>query len=303
MDLLEELKQQYGWNKAVAINEDIVETDHGLKRIRYWEDQDLLDWHINWRDHCTIAPVVLADRMIRTKDGDSFIPWESSKVTVHDEITQSFSQSENGQVWGTLLGLMIRYGVQSKTKIDAQVIQQPDLVKLEKRLWMFPTTLHAMLQNIVYEGKIRSKKAKKLRSKYLEEHHLPLLDKVRMDGQAKHIHDMLHWAGTSTYPERGYHSIQIFLRDWLSQHHSAELHTLLDAIEDIYPEFSTAQGPFLLAECLEPYEILPILKLEPQNDSITRIEEVLHTCTVEWEQSKRMVEDLANWLDGRIVHT
>ncbi|MCM2675193.1 hypothetical protein [Alkalicoccobacillus plakortidis] len=146
MDLLEELKQQYGWKNAVSLSEEIIETDHGLKRIRFWEDQDLLDWHINWRDHCYLAPVMLADRMIRTKDGDSFIPWNSSRVSVHDEITQAFSQQENGQVWGTLVGLMIRYGLETKLEIKPVVNEEPDLMKLEKQIWRFPLALQPSSQ-------------------------------------------------------------------------------------------------------------------------------------------------------------
>lgn len=300
MDMIEELKQQYGWNKAVAVDEQTIETDHGLKRLRRWQDQELMNWHINWRDRCNAAPLVLTDRMIRTQDGEAFVPWKSAWITIHDDIPTPFLQEENGQVWGTLIGKMIQSGLRQDRSIQTQQAHEPDLISLEKKQWMFPLEIQPTIRNIVFEGKARLNKARAIQKGHAE-HSLPILDPIHGLEQAKDIHGMLHWQGSEEYPEIGYYSISTFIKQWLKRYKSDELSSLLHHIESVNPGFAENQGALLLAECLIPYEIQELLDKNLAQSSNEEVERALENCKEDWKISKQAVDEIAAWLDGRRV--
>ncbi|MEK4565787.1 hypothetical protein MKX54_14045 [Alkalihalobacillus sp. FSL R5-0424] len=299
MDLVNELKGQYGWKHAKIIGEDLIETDHGLKRMRQWDDQDLLNWHINWRDHCTRAPIVLTDRMIRTKDKDAYLSLNSSWTTIHDEVTEPFVYKENGQVWGTLIGLMIEYGLKAETDINRTKREAPNLFTLEKKIWRFPESVQPTLRNMVHEGKRRLKKAAAIQSKYAEEEKLPLLDPLQLAGQAGSVHGMLHWNGGTDYPEEGYASLSQWLKNLSAELETEEIEMGLNHINEVYPAFSELQARLLLAECLIPYELEAISQIDPRVLSEETLHSMFVRCTDEWNRSKQIVERLADWLDRR----
>ncbi|TSB46255.1 hypothetical protein [Alkalicoccobacillus porphyridii] len=297
MDLLEELKQQFGWEKAVAVNEQMIETDSGIKRLRRWEDQGLMDWHIRWRDHCSMAPLVLTDRMIRTKAGEASVPWKSTWVTIHDEIPDPFMQDENGQVWGTFIGLLIQFGVRTEQEMRTQEVEEPDLKQLEKKLWMFPKALQPTLRHVLYEAKARQAKATAIRTRHSSSR-LPLVDSTGIN-QAKEIHGLMFWTGSNDYPHTGYYPICTLLREWMARHDTMSLTPVLDAIENIYSDFSKEQGGLLLAECLIPYEVNQLNALLLDKRTEAEIESTVNACNRDWALSKRMVDEIAEWLDGR----
>ncbi|MFK3938987.1 hypothetical protein ACI2JA_15915 [Alkalihalobacillus sp. NPDC078783] len=299
MDLADELKKEYGWQQAKMIEEDIIESDHGLKRIRHWDDLNLLNWHINWRDHCTRAPIVLTDRMIRTKDGEAYLSKKSSWITVHDEVTEPFSYPKNGQVCGTLLGLMIEYGLKAETDIKRTKREAPNLFTLEKKIWRFPVSFQTTLRNMVHEGKRRLKKAEAIQKKDEGEEILPLLDPLQHAGQAKSVHGMLHWNGGADYPEEGYATLSRWIKKQSVELDQEGLEEVLNAIQEVYPVFSKLQASFLLAECLIPYELEAIIQIDPRKETEETLQSVVIQCKKEWNESKQVVLGLADWLDGR----
>lgn len=299
MDLVKDLQKQYGWQHAKMIDDDIIETDYGLKRMRHWDDQSLLNWHINWRDHCSRAPIVLTDRMIRTKEKDAYISWESSWVTVHDEVTEPFSYIENGQVLGTLIGLMIDYGLKAETEINRTKREVPDLFTLEKKIWRFPESFQPTLRNMVHEGKRRLKKTKAIENKHLEEAQRPLLDPLYHAGQARSVHGMLHWNGSTEYPEEGYASLSQWLKKQTTELDSEGLAGVLNQITEVYRAFPDHQAHFLLAECLIPYELEAISQIDPRVVSEETLQSMFLQCKLDWDESKHIVEGIADWLDRR----
>lgn len=125
MELLDRLKEQYEWQDVKFVNEQLVETELGRKRVRYWTDKALLDWHIAWRDGCSVTPYMQTDRMIRNKDQQAWIDWKEGWLTVHDEVDNSFRLNQSDQKVGQMIGTMIAYGLRANPELDPAKPKEP----------------------------------------------------------------------------------------------------------------------------------------------------------------------------------
>ncbi|WP_088103722.1 hypothetical protein [Halalkalibacter urbisdiaboli] len=297
MELLDCLKDQYHWNDIQFIDNHLIETEHGEKRIRFWYDQELLDWHTQWRDQCSITPCVLIDRMIRTKDNETAIKWRDGWITIHDELKDVFPQRGEEETWGLMLGTMVKKGKQFESRYIEKQYEKPNLRLIDDHHTRLNKREQMLLAQCLTEAKERSKKAEQLRRSCKNEA-VPLLDPIHSSQQAKRVYHVLVWTGTENPPERSYRSYHSFLVKWLSKNGQASLELLLDAMERT-GGFTREQALLLLAECLEPTELIPISLQFEQNADETAIRQAIEASLSEWEYSKRLVKVISSWLDKK----
>ncbi|TWI57083.1 hypothetical protein [Halalkalibacter nanhaiisediminis] len=297
MELLDWLKQQYQWQDVKFINEELIETEQGKKRLCYWSDKALLDWHIEWRDGCSVTPYVLADRMIRSKEQEAALSWKEGWLTVHDEVADSHFVKARAREIGTMIGAMIQHGIATASPVKTLLQDEP----IFRQLYMYVSHLskeqQLLVTSLLNEAEIRMRKATALR-KQLKDEPLPLLDPIKSVKQAKQVYQVLIWNGTMGYPERGYRSLRTFLGDWLDVFGKEAFCELLGGMY-LDERLTREQAILLLSECLKPYELNQLVILIKQNPSEQKINQTLEQATKEWEQSKHLVQMISASIDQR----
>ncbi|WP_332689538.1 hypothetical protein [Halalkalibacter lacteus] len=297
MELLDWLKENYQWQSVKFVNEALIETEQGRKRLRYWSDKALLDWHIEWRDRCSVTPYMLADRMIRNKDQEASISWKGGWLTVHDEVDQSAVVSQSETEIGKMIGAMVHYGVQSAVDVDSVPQKEPMYSELYSHVPFLRDSHRQFIAPLLMESEKRMKKAIALKASFKNET-LPLLDPITTPKQAKKVYQVLIWFGTRQPPERGYYSLRMFLSEWLEKYGRESLEILLAGMyED--DRVTREQAILLCAECLHPYELDSLVMMLERNPRDTEIEEELQKITKEWERSKVLVQVISASIDKK----
>ncbi|WP_059103912.1 hypothetical protein [Shouchella shacheensis] len=296
--MLTKLQEQYAWDEARFVTETLVETTQGRKRIHLWQDETLLNWHILWRDRCSVTPYVLVDRMIRTTEGKPYLKWKHRYVTVHDDLQEHFPQKGREGTWGMLLASMIENGL-GTNHVATEEAPAPRYAELSHSLSSMEEAERQMVRRLMTEASVREKKAGKLlRSTNAS---LPIMDRVEETKQAKTTFDVLVWYGTTARPERGYYSLVRFLKEWRQRNGEESLLRLLEGI----PEkviLGEDQGALMLAEALKPYELNHVAECVGKCSAEDLKHEVKRALK-EWEQTRGFVSLMANWLDQKKVTT
>ncbi|SDC24147.1 hypothetical protein [Shouchella lonarensis] len=294
--MIEELKRHYGWQKVERVDESRLDTDQGLKRFHIWDDETLLNWHIKWRDHCSVTPYVLMNRMIRTKDEQAYVCVDDQYVTVHDDIQGVCEERGNEKAWGVLFSSMIINGLlQSEDRIAVK----PRAMSCEdlKQVWPHIHPEHKDLAaGLLGEAEKRMKAADRLRDDDIP---LPMIERIDSLDQATSIAGMLIWRGTNCAPEKGYRPIVEVLKSWHRKHGQQSLLALLEAIQS---EVNLLEGThkMLLAEALTVRELLPLIENQIDANESTR-GQVMDQVVQSWDETRGFVQTLANWFDQKKV--
>ncbi|MCL7748089.1 hypothetical protein [Halalkalibacter alkaliphilus] len=297
MELLDWLKENYQWRNVKFVNEALIETDHGRKRLRYWSDKALLDWHITWRDKCSVTPYMLTDRMIRNKEQEPAIEWKDGWVTVHDEVDQPLQVVSNEDKIGNMIGCMIHYGLHSTTEMKPKNVKEPMFRSLYSHLSYFNEQQRTFIRSLLRESDHRMKKVKMLQEQVKEEK-MPLMDPISSTDQVKKVYDVIIWYGTKQHPELGYYSLREFLATWLDQHGKDSATRLISAIVE-HEKVSRDQAMLLLIECLKAYELDRLVAVVKRNVTDKEIEGELQKVTSEWERSKELVQVISSLIEKK----
>ncbi|WP_227936702.1 hypothetical protein [Alkalihalobacillus deserti] len=297
MELLDWLKGQYQWQKVKFVNEALIETELGRKRLRYWSDKALLDWHIAWRDSCSVTPYMIADRMIRNKDQEAQIEWKDGWVTVHDEVDSSFRPNPSEKKIGRMIGTMIDYGIRANGNVQPTELKEPLFQQVQEYLPSFKEEQQSLIQSMLKESEVRLTKAKALEAG-LKGVPFPLLDPVTSSDQAKMIHQVFIWFGSMDYPERGYYSMRSFLVNCLDRFGKDSLHQMLSELLE-NESMTREQSILLLAECVKPYELDHLVQVLAEDPTNTQLTETIDLVSKEWEHSKALVQEMSALIDKK----
>ncbi|MDT8859504.1 hypothetical protein N0O92_04605 [Alkalihalobacillus sp. MEB130] len=297
MELLDWLKENYQWRNVKFVNEALIETDHGQKRLRYWSDKALLDWHITWRDECSVTPYMLADRMIRNKDQEAAIEWKDGWVTVHDEVDQQLNVVTVERKVAQMIGAMIGYGLETATEVRKVSSKEPQFRSLYSQLPYVKEKHKTYIRSLLQESEYRMNKAKALKKQVTEEK-LPVIDPFESTDQAKKVYDVMIWFGTKHYPEEGYSSLRTFLGKWFDEYGKDSVIRLVTEIVD-HDKVSRDQALYLLIECLQPYELDHLTRVTNREATNQEIEEALEQVTKDWERSKELVQVISSVIDEK----
>ncbi|MGB8002109.1 MAG: hypothetical protein WCF60_18715 [Anaerobacillus sp.] len=111
MDVSDVLTNLYGYKFISWLDKpNTFLTQVGKKKLSYWRERDLLEYHLNFRDRLFSEFGILCNRMIRTLDGFPYIQFEEGYLTVHDYIEEQFSEDEYPEMKGYLLASLLGTG-------------------------------------------------------------------------------------------------------------------------------------------------------------------------------------------------
>ncbi|PYZ97322.1 hypothetical protein CR205_01590 [Alteribacter lacisalsi] len=298
---LEQLKAAYGFDKAEwIVKGEKLSTEKGIKVLRRWENNQLMNWHIQWREAVDNRGVCLTNRMIRTMDGDMAFLDLQGWLTLHDEVTSLFSYEGREHELAELTWAAITVGL----KMDGADLKRPFLSEQEivdavrKLPARTDPVVMSIMKKTLSEAVSRLEKADRLTR--LEESRLPVIDPFTGMAQGREIYGQLFWTFSGRFPEKGLRSAASFMKECCSSFGKERFTTFLESLdnsgvfdEDIYLE--------ILREALVPWEFLgtveQIGKAGPEDPEKAYL--LLEAMYREWEQSRAFVLVLSEWLDGK----
>lgn len=294
MDILKEIGKFYDFQDMTwLVPEQTFTSNRGNKKILYWQDPNLLDWHISWRDEVGRQQQYLVDRMIRTKDYKAFILVGKQLITIHDAEMDADCRSLDEKVVGACIGNMLRFGHESNGLgfIEETPFPQELLVRQIDNN-MLSGEDQKLLARIVTEARKRLKLSNSLAGNASA----PITDKIASLEQCKEIFGILYWRGSNDAPQNAYVSLRNFLGDWKNRYGEKSLHNLLDEMHAVFP-LNKEQGNLLLAEIVKPWEVTNLLKELQNFDSAHEQQEALEQFKKEWESQRQLVNVVADWID------
>ncbi|MFT8318279.1 MAG: hypothetical protein ABF651_08440 [Sporolactobacillus sp.] len=103
------LSNQFSFRELSLVQEDplLIQTERGLKKIRFWEDEHLLKQHLDWRKKL-LSDDFFLDRMYATAMGSPFIRFDRYAVTCHDAPLEFAEVKGNEQIWAEMLAVFLK---------------------------------------------------------------------------------------------------------------------------------------------------------------------------------------------------
>ncbi len=296
MDILELIEQNYSLKPLRwKLKNEVLESDSGTKRIRIWSDEQAMNWHFSWRERLE-SNELLTDRMLRTRDGHWFLPYEHQFLTLHDERYEPYPKHNHEQVWGMLAGKLLSYGIEQANQVQEDFEHETR----EERFQSFG--LHRrdlnlpVLNRSFPEARRRLVTFETIRDRY-KHLKLPFLDPSIMPHQAKRVHGRLFWQGGDGPPEQSMKGICTLLSDWRVATDTQSLYKLLDAIHDHFP-IEGGYDQLLAAELIAPYEVQRCVR-RLESGEANSASASLDLFEREWESNRVLVEEVCYWIDHR----
>lgn len=297
--MLRQIEAEYHLENLTWLKEDeIFASDFGKKRIRVWNNKQLLEWHIKWRDEVSKESGMMTDRMIRTKSGAPYIITELGFLTVHDEVDGQYQCKGRESEWGELIAATLVYGRSiNKSNLISIPKKEPSLLTIKnkiRKLQLEDQMAKLVIEKSYFEAKKRINKAEQITKEFVKEA-LPVLNPFHSFQDAKEIFFQLYFVCGDAKPVRGYHPLRHLLESWF-KHNGKNSTTLL--LEEINKSFNLKgeQGLLLLAECLQPYELEETInKLEKCDEK--EVSEIVNRYFESWECSREIVMIISKWLE------
>jgi hypothetical protein len=292
INLLENEYEIYGvrWKEEPHV----LKTDSGDKRLRYWTDEQLLKWHVMWRDESATDSGAVPDRMIRTRDGDVAIFDGKHWVTMHDCSETEFGCEEVDR-WGQFIGHMLAVSVKpSFHSFDTEVAPVLDLRVCLEKLKLYAEGNFHCIQTSVDEAKKRFQFAEAIQKK-TNQVKRPILEKELNILNGKRIFNFLFYEGGDSKPVRGYLPIRSFLLEWLCQTSPLSLKMLLSQIHSVFP-LNGEQGLLLLAEVSMPWELEDCVRLL-DNSTLEKMVQGMNRYEKLWEDNRLLLRTVTEWFE------
>lgn len=290
MDFLQLVKKNYRFHKVERIDETTLQTEVGKKKVYFWKDRKLLDWHIDWRDQCNVHGQILTNRMLRTIDEKADVEWQEGWFTLHDEVTTLAPMKGKEEIWARLLTNLFHFGMEHESytslaeKRDLPTFEEASSTILKANL---PIEKKNILLGCLKESDVRLKKAVNI----LDNTELDIVvDPIYSIEQGKAIFDMLYWEGTNERPEKGLRSFAKFLYEWYLNNGAQSTEKLLNEMNRILPMQENFKK-LLIGEMLIPWELDEFL----QTIESSPIEENYERFISNWEKKRQLVNLLGKW--------
>jgi hypothetical protein len=275
---------------------NIIITDYGEKRIRYWTEEERLKWHIKWRDESSKGSGAVPDRMIRTRSGETAIFDGKQWVSLHDYADASFGCEEEerwGQFIGTLLSASLETEQDFVKRIEHPVFDMKHCLRLSRK---YMEGNFQCITSSMREAEQRLQFSEALQKK-VKRNTLPVLEKNLSIKNGKRIFHFLFYQGGDAWPVRGYKPVRGFLLEWLEHTSPSSLKMLLTEIDKHFP-LDQDQGLLLLAEIVTPWELYDCLE-QIDNSSLERMVEGLKRYEDLWEKNRSLLRTVTGWFDEK----
>jgi hypothetical protein len=262
--------------------------------MRYWSDEQLLKWHVKWRDESSKGSSAVPDRMIRTRDGGYAVFDGRHWVTLHDCADTPFGCEEVGK-WGQFIGhLLIASVKQGSFPFPVEAKPVLDFENCLEKLKVYGEGDFHSLNISISEAKKRIQFAEVLQKRAAQTP-MPILEKEISIINGKRIFHFLFYEGGDSKPVRGYGPIRKFLLEWLLQTSPLSLKMLLDEIHSLF-SLSEEQGLLLLAEITMPWELEDCVNLL-ENSSLETMVEGMNKYERLWEDNRILLKTVTEWFE------
>lgn len=284
MDFLQVVKNSYQFRKVEKVDDVTIQTEYGRKKVYFWNDRSLLDWHIAWRDYCSVQGQILTNRMIRTHDQQPDVKWKEGWLTLHDEVTTLAPMKENEKAWAKLLEKMFTFG-SNNTQYASLAGERiyPNLA--ECTLDMIERTEDEQekkkILGCLEESKLRLEKGRRIVENSDQQ---LIIDPINTLQQGKAIFDMLYWEGTNSRPESSLRSFAQFLYEWYLQNGEHSMLTLLNELDELM-SFREKFAKLLIGEILIPWEMDAFIKNTENSKQLF----------IHWENKRQLLNILNKW--------
>jgi hypothetical protein len=292
INLLENKYDLYGvrWKQEPHI----IMTDFGEKRLRYWKDEEMLKWHVRWRDESSKGSGAVPDRMIRTRDGEAAVFDGKHWITLHDYADTQFG-CEEVERWGQFIGQLLTASVQGDYKKDLSV-EHPvfDFNHCLELAENYTDGTFQILNTSLAEAKKRILFSAALNKK-VQNTEVPILEKEISVSNGKRIFHFLFYQGGDSKPVQSYLPIRNFLSEWLENTSPLSLKMLLTEIDRIFP-LNGDHGLLLLAEITTPWELTDCLN-RLDNTSLEKMVEGMSMYEAIWDANRTLLKTVTEWFD------
>lgn len=299
MAILEQIAEHYQLDHAEWKEENkVISTNLGDKQVRFWAEEQLLNWHIEWRDEVALGMNVATDRMLRTANQNPWIASGTAYITLHDHVTTTVPCAGYEENWGQLIGGLLQTGIKLHDKYKEIAVKNDYSFKkcLERlRKYKEEGASFESVKKCLLEADKRQKRALELTETF-RGIPLPLLD--RLDGRkGKEIFNLFFYEGGTARPELGYRSLRIFLIKWLNNSSPYSLKKLLTCINKHF-SLESEHGFLLLAEILAPIELYECLD-RLQESELSEMMTILRNFEQDWERNRVLLHYYTDWLDEK----
>ncbi|MFT8873058.1 MAG: hypothetical protein ABF868_12365 [Sporolactobacillus sp.] len=112
------LQANYAFRQLDIVQPDplLVQTERGLKKVRFWTDERLLQRHIDWRRRLS-GGEFFVDRMYATVYGDLFIRFDRAALTCHDAPFDRARIDGNEALWAETLCSLFKRSRGSRSSV------------------------------------------------------------------------------------------------------------------------------------------------------------------------------------------
>ncbi|MGJ9383039.1 hypothetical protein [Salipaludibacillus sp. CF4.18] len=271
----------------------IMDTNKGMKAVQLWKEEDLLAWHIKWRDALAEHTGIMTNRMIQTITGEKVLSTDLGFITVHDVVEEAFPIFDHPKQIGQFLGEYLACTAAEEDDREVPII--PDLERDFDIHFFEELSQWDILQKLNLEAKKRVTKVRELLKNHSHIFYHNIVPPIESLIQARSVHHKLFWETSEKKPISCYEALRNVLHEWHTEGHGAKIKEVLDGIDETFP-LSEERGTALLANCLYPWELRSFVANALDNDGTGTMEQHFQSFAQEWDISRRLVKDVAGWL-------
>ncbi|WP_416151381.1 hypothetical protein ACM26V_10575 [Salipaludibacillus sp. HK11] len=294
---LDHIERSYPFRNVSWIQKNkIINTEKGKKAIEVWTDEDLLNWHIQWRERLAEETGVLTNRVIQTKTGAKALSTDIGWITIHDVVDSLFPISENPYELGRFLG---KYASIETEQLPPPIIDQAIQRKIEfEDVHMAPTPSSSLLEKTRREAVRRVKKAEELMEGCDKRVSKTKVTKVESLDQAKSVQGQLFWENKEKEVEHCIDMLCSCFREWVTSYGIDDIGRLLDGVNETF-QLEEDAGQMLLARFVYPNEYESFVEWFHDKRNENEINTQLNHLTQQWDVTKTIVEQLVHWLEQK----
>lgn len=272
MNITRILTEEYGlqninWNH----NNPVIETSVGRKRVTYWRDRKLLEYHLNFRDRLFSKSGILCNRMIRTRHGQSYVHTDNFLLTLHDAIDLPFQKEDDPEFKGFLLASLLEVGNElAYANHEASLFPYKETIKALQNVRQRNHRYFSMLVTLIPEVKKRLTSARSIAPTLFE------------GNEMKEVMGQFYYDLSDSPPQPAYHLARQALNGFEK---ADDLQACWSSLLSALPDHLHEQVRSLLILPWEWRGCIMAMQLSNEDDVYYRFEK-------EWEATVRICETL-----------
>lgn len=250
------LQNNYAFREMSVVQETplLVQTERGIKKIRFWDDERLLSEHLNWRRKL-ISDSFFLDRMYATVYGATSIRFDRYMITCHDAPLDQAPIAGKETQWAGLVALLLKKSRGNLPPVAASQVsaQAAYFFSESERVGMVSDTIGQLVRTCYPSVQSRAEIADRLRNQHRSGSKAFILPEDFSFQSTRLLLETLFFELGQSRPVSGYRQLAQFILLAALEQGEETVQKLLEALA---PQFSLERETqdLLLAEWYEPGE-------------------------------------------------